>query len=888
MSSNEAEAFREALEEGNYDPDEGITDDSDTDTTDTDSTSDFGEELGTGQRTSGGESTDTTQTESDATESDSGSGESTLTDSPLDTGAPDTSTGSVEDNFDGATESATETESGQDFGEELGGQPAESGEQPSDAPDPQVDTGAGEAVSSIGQGDATGADGEGVPDTGQESTDTVQGGSFRQAPESVGGGYAPPSEAAAAEGSPVDAGVETLLGPPGQVESFAGSVASGVGGASADAARTINRQVVDPVAGIIGSQTEGAANIRVETTDEGAKITGEEGVGGPLDTEPDTGLGRTVQTGVSGLGRGAVGATVGAPAEAVNLGNLVADAGEFTATQIEEEGVEQGLAESGEAAVETGQQAASQFVSAAQQNPVLVGATLVGGGVATFGGGRALGKAIRGTKKRARTAGGTDVDASDLADEDVLEGNEQFPGARDEARYRTDPAGQVREQAERKTPDQIDAAFEEAGVTSGTTLKKSIPDEPAGPERGRTAQGFKSAVVPEDETGIDPDDITEEQVVSRQDSPGEFSYENPGSFVSPETSPYFLGGATERAGYSLRPGLPDTDVDRSTITLVRTEVEEPDADTQLEFAREMAEREGETTAFTKPRGSKDLNPGEIEAVVPAGAEFADVGTGPVRNALRRVGIGADYRTRIGGRDVPVRLVAPESDLDSGSRTLTGILDDEAGTLGKGTRRSRVRRDLERPNRTGQPVDRPLPTGFVPSTGNQTRGTETPESGGGPTRPTSEPRDTAEPQPTGGPAVGGDDTSEPGGPGGGPPEEPQGGGQSEEPPGGAGPPDQDRPTGGSDTPGGAGGSGGPDEPTDGGQPTPGPNRPLRIDTPDTSQDRRRRDFGDEGEPDDDEFITPFAGIADPYGTDFRNPLTGNVLETELPGTDTTDK
>lgn len=67
MSGN-ADEFRQALEEGNYDPDEGITDDSDSDT---DSSSDFGEELGTGQRTSGGDSPDTEQTDTDSTQSDS-------------------------------------------------------------------------------------------------------------------------------------------------------------------------------------------------------------------------------------------------------------------------------------------------------------------------------------------------------------------------------------------------------------------------------------------------------------------------------------------------------------------------------------------------------------------------------------------------------------------------------------------------------------------------------------------------------------------------------------------------------------------------------------------------------------------------------------------------
>lgn len=58
MSGN-ADEFREVLASGNYDPDEGITDDSSNDSDDSSSDSgsggDFGEELGAGQRTSGGE-----------------------------------------------------------------------------------------------------------------------------------------------------------------------------------------------------------------------------------------------------------------------------------------------------------------------------------------------------------------------------------------------------------------------------------------------------------------------------------------------------------------------------------------------------------------------------------------------------------------------------------------------------------------------------------------------------------------------------------------------------------------------------------------------------------------------------------------------------------------
>jgi len=89
MSGN-ADEFRQALEEGNYDPDEGIVNDSDSRT---DSSSDFGEELGSGQRTSGGDSPDTEQTDSGGTQSDSdGSQNGRLSDSPLDVSSGDSGT----------------------------------------------------------------------------------------------------------------------------------------------------------------------------------------------------------------------------------------------------------------------------------------------------------------------------------------------------------------------------------------------------------------------------------------------------------------------------------------------------------------------------------------------------------------------------------------------------------------------------------------------------------------------------------------------------------------------------------------------------------------------------------------------------------------------------
>jgi len=302
---------------------------------------------------------------------------------------------------------------------------------------------------------------------------------------------------------------------------------------------------------------------------------------------------------------------------------------------------EYGAATVGSTFAGVGAAAGGSMLRDAKSDPIEFGSGAVFGYVTGAAAGRAAGKVGRGVRDRVRTAGGSKVDAGDLAGEDVLrytdtDGAEgtQFPGARDPDTYRSDPATAVREQADEFTPDEVSDFFEQQGVEEGTVMKKALDTEPEGPGRGRSDTGFTSA----------PDEVD-----------GEFDYETPGSFFGPELSPNFLRVGGGEASFSPVPGLPDFG-NKPTGVLARTDVEAPDADTLDEFNREMMDNVGDTTARTKPAGEGSV--GEAEAVVPPGAEFESVGSGGLRGVGRRFGIGSDFYTEVDGRRVPLRTVAP--------------------------------------------------------------------------------------------------------------------------------------------------------------------------------------------------------------------------------------
>jgi len=344
-------------------------------------------------------------------------------------------------------------------------------------------------------------------------------------------------------------------------------------------------------------------------------------------------------------------------------------------------------------------------IRGAEANPEEFAGSLAGGAVGGAVAGRAAGGATRFGRDRVRTAGAETFELDDGTIVNPGTGKfysprsgqrnpeDRFPGAEDPDVYESDPPKAVREQAEDFTPESVNQRFEEAGVEGGTTMKKAVDVEPdKGPGKGFETQ--------------------------------EGSYESPGGFVGPELSPNFLGVEGGRRSFSLRPGLPDTG-DRATGVFVRTRVEASDAETLDEFNEELLDRAGETTARTKP--ASEVNTGEIEAVIPPEAEFADIGGGPVRAVARRAGVGSDFAVRIGGRTIPgtdrkvggrkipIRPVADPDLMDTGgSRGFGDFLESERGQLGADAAsgpRTQSLGEIQRP--TQAPTDRPLPV--VPTT-----------------------------------------------------------------------------------------------------------------------------------------------------------------------------
>lgn len=323
----------------------------------------------------------------------------------------------------------------------------------------------------------------------------------------------------------------------------------------------------------------------------------------------------------------------------------------------------------------------SAFAGAALAEGVLLVAELGGSAAA----GRAAGRAGRRARGRIRTAGGTEIELRDITQEPVVRNIEtggvegrRFPAAEDRGLYQGDPARAVEEQARRYTPEELEEYFAGAGFEEGVVLKRAMDVEPEGPGvRGFRTQGG--------------------------------AYESPGAFVAPELSPYFLRSGAEASRTSLRPGLPDLG-GRPTGVLPRTDVAPATRSRTLgEFAEELEERAGETTARTKPAGAG--TPGEIEAVIPPGAEFERVGTGSrLRDMAARFGIGSEFYTTVGGQRIPLRPVAPV-----GAEAGEEIAESAFGRLISPRSRAGRLSELSEPYRP--PVDRPLPA--------QTPGIESP-------------------------------------------------------------------------------------------------------------------------------------------------------------------
>ncbi|WP_435067693.1 hypothetical protein [Haloplanus sp. C73] len=379
-------------------------------------------------------------------------------------------------------------------------------------------------------------------------------------------------------------------------------------------------------------------------------------------------------------------------AQVTNVFNIAqgAETGTEVASNVPDEIQQDNTAVVGASALAVGRETGESIATNARTDPTQFAGSIAGEAIIGGAAGRGLGMAARRTADRARTAGGTEIDLGQVTNPQTMayyrgESDAEdatFPGADDPPLYESDPPEAVRRQSERYTPTVIEDQFEQAGVTEGADLKKAIETEPDGPgasdSRIGTGTGFRTQ---------------------------EGDYESPGGFFGPELSPYFFEMG-ERS-YSPVPGLPSMG-GRPTGVVARTDVAAADVDTMDEFnSRLRDEWAGSTTARTKPPGTDDFNTGEAEVVVPPGADFRAVDG--VASGGNRFGLGTNFYTEVEGRRVPLRLVAPEDQVDTGPSGAVPDTDVGAQPLESYYRAA------------GDSVDRPAPTPSSPTSPAPSRG-----------------------------------------------------------------------------------------------------------------------------------------------------------------------
>jgi len=486
--------------------------------------------------------------------------------------------------------------------------------------------------------------------------------------------------------------VEAVTGAPGEIERTLGSAAFEVGEASGELATTIQEQSIEPAAEVVGAAVEGDIQSQEDilgilaTGPEGEQVIQADEPPAPTETE-----GVVTEQFLTGVGTGVTEATVGAPQEAVELGALAAEGGEFAAQQIEQEGVVEGTEETVVAGAQFGETVARQTAQQAQQQPAQFGGALVGG---LFGGtvtGRVTERATTGARLRFEGRSGPDIDA--------------------EATTRQPETLETGEQPEFETP--TDAPTEQA-VREVETRAAEQPTEL------QEATGSEQVLL-RTETEQLPGDLEVQE--------GQF--ELPGLFASPDFAP--LRFAREGEGTSLRPRLPDSfgrperataieapeiegmprGAGESGFALRETETGEiietdvPQGEAARRAAQEGVERtpdpttagfeflteQGERgTAFVRPTG--DRTP-ELEAVFPPETRFERVSTGTIE-------AGGTRGTLDIFRRVDDQPDAPDADAD---------IDGETFTASEITQRSR---------RGGTPEGQPIsPLGVTPDTGTTT-------------------------------------------------------------------------------------------------------------------------------------------------------------------------
>jgi hypothetical protein len=283
--------------------------------------------------------------------------------------------------------------------------------------------------------------------------------------------------------------------------------------------------------------------------------------------------------------------------------------------------------------------------------------------------GRALGRAARAGRDRVRTAGAERVDLEDVSPEETAEyynpdsdtkpPEGRFPGFQNRDTLRESQRRALIEDAEEFTPDAMQKRFDEAGVDRDGVFFKALGAEPEGPDSGRLQRAGGGFQAPEPDS-----DLAD-------------AYETRGTSFGPAVSPNFLGEVAGRSpDFSFVPGLPSLG-DRSTVVAAGTDVTETDASNVGQLNQELLDNAGDTDLRTL--SPDETSPGEAEALAAPGAEFQDLGGGPLRSLARRAGIGSDFAVDVGSRRVPFRLVVPDDSPDAPTRSGGAFdLDDFGG------------------------------------------------------------------------------------------------------------------------------------------------------------------------------------------------------------------
>jgi hypothetical protein len=486
---------------------------------------------------------------------------------------------------------------------------------------------------------------------------------------------------------------EPITGPPGMVESTLGSVGSDIAEASQDAAGFANENVVDPYADIVATTAEDISRGEVPTIED-------------FQDEPETTPGQAVDALFTGAGEEVAGFTVGLPNALYQGVEGAGDAAEFTFSNIEQEGLAEGISETGRATADFTSQLGGVAYQEFRENPIE--------SVGRLAGGLAAGSALaKGLEKGTDIARGLNVKRQGDTPEIPFEDITTEAGLRGSLPdFTTDPdaptseaVDEIRRRA-RANPDEI-IPGESEGAIFHTTGDRLGPDLEVGEGRSELPGLFGSpeaSPIGLERIGGRGYDLSLRLPDLRPDSDRIVTL--PGDDI--EGMPDWARGA----GYELRTPEGDVDVRGLTRGQAKARAEGTDLEVRpqsdLPGYQYLTEEAPPGTFQVRPQGSRTT---ELEAITPPGGRFIEEGVTPVR--LGGIDIPfTDTRIPGTGRVVPARRFTradTDADVDTPSGTGTGAVDDTSALSLPTSQLSR---------RSGTPVGPPLFGTSTPGAGSQ--------------------------------------------------------------------------------------------------------------------------------------------------------------------------